>query len=98
MSVTFAAFDPVTYDILTPVEAQPNFSATNTMRLSEAIGLGQYGDEWGGSCTVEEMRACLLTWPDGHPDPGLNRRLGELVRLVDEASRLDRPGLLISWG
>lgn len=102
MSVTFDLFDPKACALLN-IGLQVNMSSSsNAGRVGREIGLIQYayGDHMatGGECTVEQLRECLLCWPDGHPDSYLNMRLGQLTALVDAAAKSDTPGLLITWG
>ncbi|WP_344952486.1 hypothetical protein [Actinomadura miaoliensis] len=56
---------------------------------------------WHGRCSLETFLECLGRWPDGHPDPQVQRLLAELLVLTDKGRRLARSvgrrDLVVVW-
>lgn len=69
--------------------------------IIETLKLERFGDSddiWdGGRCTPGQLREALCLYPDGHPDPYLTMRFGELAQLSHAA---DKAGgkVIIAWG
>ena len=56
------------------------------------------GEGWlDGQCTPRQALDGLAKWVDGHPDPLICHRMGELAKLCQAALRAG-PDVVITWG
>lgn len=92
------------FNALTPLDTfvgeTVDMRTSTADRLIRAAALLPYtaGDGWlDGQCTPRQALDGLAKWTDGHPDPLICRRMGELANLCHAALRAG-PNVVITWG